>query len=202
MARVARFGRVAIYCGSRTGKRPEYAAAAREVGQTLARRGIAMVYGGGGVGLMGVAADAALAAGGEVIGVIPRGLRTQELAHTGVTSMIEVESMHARKQRMVELADAFIALPGGIGTMDELFEAWTWMQLGIHRKPVGLLNAEGYFDPLLAFLARMHDEGFLARSHLDSLLYEAGIEPLLARLARFEPPGATKWVEDGVPLEP
>jgi uncharacterized protein (TIGR00730 family) len=202
MARAAVFERVAIYCGSRTGQRPEYAAAAREVGQTLARRGIAMVYGGGGVGLMGVAADAALAAGGKVIGVIPRGLRTQELAHAGLTSMIEVESMHARKQRMMQLADAFIALPGGIGTMDELFEAWTWMQLGIHGKPVGWLNVAGYFDPLLAFLARMRDDGFLAPVQLDSLLCEVGIEALLARLARFEPPGATKWVKDDVPLQP
>lgn len=161
-----------------------------------------MIYGGGSVGLMGVAADAALAAGGKVIGVIPHGLRTKELAHKGVTEMIAVESMHERKQRMVDLADAFIALPGGIGTMDELFEAWTWLQLGIHSKPIGLLNVAGYFDPLLAFLERMRSERFLRTPHLDSLLIDAGIDGLLGRLERFQAPDGKKWVEDGAPLEP
>jgi uncharacterized protein (TIGR00730 family) len=161
-----------------------------------------MVYGGGGVGLMGEAADAALAAGGQVIGVIPHGLRTRELAHQGVTEMIAVESMHERKQRMVDLADAFIALPGGIGTMDELFETWTWLQLGIHSKPIGMLNVAGYFDPLFAFLERMRAERFVRALHLDSLLVDGSIDRLLLRLERFEAPDGRKWVEDGAPLEP
>jgi len=196
------FRKICVFCGSSPGGRADYAAAARQTGETLARRGIAMIFGGGGVGLMGVAADAALAAGGEVIGVIPHGLRTRELAHKGVTEMISVESMHERKQRMVDLSDAFIALPGGIGTMDELFETWTWLQLGIHSKPIGLLNVCGYFDPLLAFLERMRSERFLRTLHLDSLLIDAGIDGLLARLERFEAPDGKKWVEDGAPLEP
>ena len=196
------FRKICVFCGSSPGGRADYAAAARQTGEALARRGIAMIFGGGGVGLMGVAADAALAAGGEVIGVIPHGLRTRELAHKGVTEMISVESMHERKQRMVDLSDAFIALPGGIGTMDELFETWTWLQLGIHSKPIGLLNVCGYFDPLLAFLERMRSERFLRTLHLDSLLIDAGIDGLLARLERFEAPDGKKWVEDGAPLEP
>jgi uncharacterized protein (TIGR00730 family) len=196
------FKRVCVFCGSNAGSRPEYSAAAREVGKELARRGVEMVYGGGSVGLMGVAADAALAAGGKVIGIIPRGLRTRELVHEGVTSIIEVESMHARKSRMVELADAFVALPGGIGTLDELFETWTWLQLGIHRKPIGLLNVAGYFDRLLAFLDHARDERFLRSVHLDSLLVEDNVERLLDRAARFEAPDGGKWIEEGAPLEP
>ncbi len=161
-----------------------------------------MVYGGGSVGLMGVAADAALAAGGRVIGVIPHGLRTTELAHQGVTQMIVVQSMHERKQRMVDLSDAFVALPGGLGTMDELFETWTWLQLGIHSRPIGLINAAGYFDPLLAFLGRMRDERFIRPLHLDTLLVDSSIDALLGRLERFEAPDGKKWIEDGAPLEP
>ena len=160
---------VCVYCGSSTGDRPDYAAAARELGTLFAMRKIRLVFGGGSVGLMGVLADAVLAAGGRVTGVIPNGLRTRELAHEGVTEMIAVDSMHARKQRMVDLADAFIALPGGIGTMDELFETWTWLQLGIHAKPVGLLNVAGYYDPLLAFLRQMSDRQFMSERHLDCL---------------------------------
>jgi uncharacterized protein (TIGR00730 family) len=172
------------------------------MGESLARRGIAMVYGGGSVGLMGIAADASLAAGGKVIGVIPHGLRTKELAHKGVTEMIVVASMHERKQRMVDLADAFVALPGGIGTMDELFETWTWLQLGIHSRPIGLLNVAGYFDPLLAFLGKMRDERFIRSLHLETLLIDHSIEGLLSRLERFQAPDGKKWVRDGAPLEP
>ncbi len=188
---------VCIYCGSSSGALPEYAAAARDAGRLLAQRGIALVFGGGSVGLMGVAANAAIAAGGRVIGVIPHGLRSEELAHEGVTELIAVDSMHARKQRMVDLADAFIALPGGIGTMDELFETWTWLQLGIHAKPIGLLNVAGYYDPLIEFLARMNAQRFLKQAHLDCLLVDTDASRLLARLAAFEPPAARKWWNAG-----
>ena len=142
-AEAGSLGSVCVYCGSSSGDLPGYAAAASELGALLAQREIRLVFGGGSVGLMGVLADAVLAAEGKVTGVIPHGLRTRELAHEGVTDMIAVESMHARKQHMVDLADAFVALPGGIGTLDELFETWTWLQLGIHNKPVGLLNVAG-----------------------------------------------------------
>jgi uncharacterized protein (TIGR00730 family) len=194
--------RVAVYCGSRAGGLPEFGQAARNAGRVLARRRITLVFGGGSVGLMGVLADAALAAGGEAIGVIPNGLRSSELAHPGVTSLITVDSMHERKQRMVDLADAFVALPGGIGTMDELFETWTWLQLGIHSKPVGLLNVAGYYDPLLHFLHRMRDEHFLDTAHLETLLVDDDFGRLLDRLAVFQPPEGRKWAVQEAPLEP
>ncbi|HUF20345.1 MAG TPA: TIGR00730 family Rossman fold protein [Burkholderiales bacterium] len=197
MAATGTLGTVCIYCGSGTGSDPAYAAAATETGALLAQRGIALVFGGGSVGLMGVAANAALAAGGKVIGVIPRGLRAEELAHEGVSEMFVVDSMHARKQKMVDLADAFIALPGGIGTLDELFETWTWLQLGIHAKPIGLLNVAGYYDPLIDFLQRMSGEGFLKRIHLDCLLVDNDLARLLQRLAAFSPPAARKWWDTG-----
>lgn len=176
---------VCVYCGSRAGNRAEYEAAARELGTLLAEGGVRLVFGGGSVGLMGVLADEALAAGGRVTGVIPNGLRTRELAHERVTEMIAVDSMHARKQRMVDLADAFIALPGGIGTMDELFETWTWLQLGIHDKPVSLLNVAGYYDPLLDFLQQMCERGFLNRDHLDCLIVDTDARQLLTRLGAY-----------------
>ncbi len=179
-------GSVCVYCGSSTGDDAQYAEAARALGALLARRRIRLVFGGGSVGLMGVLADAVLDAGGQVTGVIPHGLRTAELAHEGLTEMIVVDSMHARKQRMVELADAFIALPGGIGTMDELFETWTWLQLGIHAKPVGLLNVGGYYDPLITFLHQMAGHGFLRTEHLASLLVDVDALRLIERCARFE----------------
>ncbi len=187
--------RLCVYCGSSTGDRPEYVTAAKRVGELLVRRGIGLVYGGGSVGLMGVVADAVLAGAGEAIGVIPTGLRSRELAHTGVTQMIEVESMHARKQRMVDLSDAFIALPGGIGTLDELFETWTWLQLGIHRKPIGLLDVAGYYGPLIGFLGRMRDERFIKPAHLDCLLVDTEAERLVDRLAAFRPPDEGKWIK-------
>lgn len=185
---------VCVYCGSRTGELDAYARAARELGALLAHRDVRLVFGGGSVGLMGVLADAVLDAGGKVTGVIPGGLRTRELAHEGVTEMIEVDSMHARKQRMVDLADAFIALPGGIGTMDELFETWTWLQLGIHDKPVGLLNVDGYYDPLMVFLRQMSDRGFLNRDHLDCLIVDADAQQLLSRLGAFSRSSQGWWV--------
>lgn len=185
-------GSVCVYCGSSKGHRAEYVEAARELGTLLAERRIRLVFGGGSVGLMGVLADAVLEGGGGVTGVIPHGLRTAELAHERVTEMIAVDSMHARKQRMVELADAFIALPGGIGTMDELFETWTWLQLGIHAKPVGLLNVGGYYDPLITFLRQMTEHGFLRTEHLESLLVDVDAMRLIERCARFEPPAIRK----------
>ncbi len=193
---------VCVYCGSSKGDLSDYATAARELGTLLAKRNIRLVFGGGSVGLMGVLADAVLEAGGKVTGVIPNGLRTRELAHEGVTEMIAVDSMHARKQRMVDLADAFIALPGGIGTLDELFETWTWLQLGIHAKPVGLLNVAGYYDPLLAFLRQMSDRQFMSEKHLACLSIETDADRLLEQLNSFRTPGDGKWVTDMRSLQP
>jgi uncharacterized protein (TIGR00730 family) len=146
---------------------------------------LTVVYGGGNVGLMGILADAALAAGGEVIGIIPHKMVARELGHAGITSLIPVHSMHERKQKMADLADAFIALPGGIGTMEELFEVFTWLQLGLHHKPVGLLNVAGFYDPLLEFLAHMRGQRFLKAKNLENLLVEDTVERLLDRCARF-----------------
>jgi len=188
---------ICVYCGSSHGVRDEYTQAARELGTLLGRRRIRLVFGGGSVGLMGVLADAVLAAGGDVTGVIPRALRTSELAHEGLSEMIEVDSMHARKQRMVELADGFIALPGGIGTMDELFETWTWLQLGIHAKPVGLLNVDGYYDALINFLQQMTDRGFLKAAHLERLLVDTDAQRLLDSVSSCAvPPGLRRSAPD------
>lgn len=178
---------VCIYCGSSTGLNPAYAQAAVECGRALAARGITVVYGGGNIGLMGVLADATLAAGGRVIGVIPHALVKRELAHRGVTELITVHSMHERKQKMADLSDAFMALPGGIGTMDELFEILTWLQLGIHSKPVGLLNTSGFYARLLDFLSHMHDEKFLRNGQLDLLLVDDHLDLLLDKMAAFDP---------------
>ncbi|MGE0582075.1 MAG: TIGR00730 family Rossman fold protein [Steroidobacteraceae bacterium] len=152
---------VCVYCGSRSGGPPAYARAAAALGAAIAREGLTLVYGGGSVGLMGVVADEALAAGGRVVGVIPRILMRRELAHRGLTDLVVTDSMQGRKAKMAELSDAFIALPGGIGTLDELFEMWTWAQLGVHQKPCVLINTEGYYDDLLAFLDRAQRDGFL-----------------------------------------
>jgi hypothetical protein len=175
--------RICIYAGSSFGRSPDYASAAKAFGTECARRGIGIVYGGGSVGLMGVLADAVLAAGGEVIGVIPRAMIARELGHHGVTELIPVDSMHERKQRMADLADAFVALPGGIGTLEEVIEVFTWLQLGLHLKPVGLLNALGFYDPLLGLLDHMRDEEFLTAAHHAMLIVEGHPEPLLDRLA-------------------
>ncbi len=172
-----------VYCGSRAGLDGDHAAMARAVGRTLAERGWRLVYGGGSVGLMGVVADAALAAGAQVVGVIPRSLVAREVEHRGLTELIVVETMHQRKQAMAERADAFVALPGGIGTLEELFEVWTWRQLGYHDQPIGLLNTGGYYDPLLSFMRRSLDAGFVSAETL--AMVEVGTEPvaLLERLA-------------------
>jgi uncharacterized protein (TIGR00730 family) len=177
-----------VFTGASAGASPEYARAADAFGRELAGAGVGVVYGGGRVGLMGVVADAVLDAGGEVIGVIPQSLVDAEIAHRGLTDLRVVDTMHRRKATMADLADAFVALPGGAGTLDELFEAWTWQQLGLHDKPVALLNTGGYWDPLLAALDHMSVAGFIrpdARAHL---IVVAGATDLLAALGRFDPP--------------
>ena len=183
-----------VFCGSNPGASPAYAEAAARLGRTLAKRGLTLVYGGGRVGLMGVVADAALAAGGKVVGVIPEALATRELAHGGLSDLQVVGSMHDRKARMSELSDGFIALPGGIGTLEEWFEVWTWSQLGFQPKPCGLLNVAGYYDPLLAFLDRMTGERFLASRHRAMAIVDQEIERLLDRLTAFEPPVVPRWI--------
>jgi uncharacterized protein (TIGR00730 family) len=187
---------VCVFCGSRSGGRPLFADAAREFGTALARRGLGLVYGGGHVGLMGVVADAVLAGGQAVVGVIPRVLADKELAHLGLTELVVVESMHERKAIMADRADAFVALPGGYGTGDELFEILTWGQLGLHRKPIGLLNVGGFFDPLLAWLDLMVREDFLKPTHRRLVRLAADADGLLDRLAAEPPPQPTeKWLD-------
>jgi uncharacterized protein (TIGR00730 family) len=183
---------VAVYCGSSPGSKPAYRLAAEALGRALAQRGCAVVYGGSHAGLMGAVADAALQAGGRVIGVIPDALVSREVAHQGLTELHVVRTMHERKARMNDLADAFVALPGGIGTLDEIVEMFTWTQLGIHRKPCAFLNTEGYYDALLAFLRDAVTQGFLRQAQLDELVTGAEPEPLLERLAatRLAPLGA------------
>jgi uncharacterized protein (TIGR00730 family) len=179
---------ICVFCGASSGGDPRYAAAAAATGETLARRGIRVVYGGGRRGLMGHVADAALAAGGEVVGVIPRGLVDRELAHRGLTRLDVVETLHERKARMEELADGFIALPGGLGTLEELAEVLSWAQLDLHSKPIGLLDVGGYFAALETFLDHAVAEGFVAERHRRLLLREDDLEALLARFAAWEPP--------------
>lgn len=176
-----------VYCGSRHGERAAYADAARRIGAAIAARGSRLVYGGGNVGLMGTVADAALDAGGFVCGVIPQSLMDREVGHRGLNELHVVDTMHQRKQLMAERADAFIALPGGIGTFEELFEVWTWRQLGYHDQPIGLLNTEGYYDGLLAFLDRSVSEGFLGASVRALLVTDDDPERLVGRLAALIP---------------
>ncbi len=187
--------RVCVFCGSNNGARPEYAAAARRFGAALAARGLGLVYGGGHVGLMGVVADAVLAGGGEVTGVIPHALVTKELAHGRLTALHVTETMHQRKARMADLADGFAALPGGFGTADELFEVLTWAQLGLHARPVGLLNVAGFFDPLLVWLDHTVREGFVKPENRRLLVEATEAEALLAGLLAWRPaPPAEKWI--------
>jgi len=189
------FRRLCVYSGSNFGARSAYRDHAWSLGQLLARRGIGVVYGGGRVGLMGVVADAALQAGGEVIGVIPQALLDREIAHPALTELRVVASMHERKALMADLSDAFIALPGGLGTLEELFEVATWSQLGIHTKPVGLLNTEGYYEPLRAMLAQGVREGFIHARHAALLPIASEPAELLDVLAEWEPAGAvSKWL--------
>lgn len=184
-----------VFCGSSPGQGAEYLAAARDLGRLLAAERIRVVFGGGRVGLMGAVADAALEAGGRVVGVIPRALMEREVGHTGLSELHVVETMHERKAMMAELAEGFLTLPGGIGTLEELFEVWTWGQLGIHRKPVGVLNTAGYFDPLIAFLDRQVKEGFLRAEHREAALFDSSAEVLLERMRAFRPPNVRKWID-------
>jgi uncharacterized protein (TIGR00730 family) len=186
---------VCVFCGSNAGNDPRFAAAARDFGALLATEGIALVYGGGSVGLMGVVADAVLANGGKAIGVIPRALWDREVGHRNLTELHIVETMHERKAMMASLADAFVALPGGLGTLEEIFEVWTWAQLGIHAKPVGFLDAEGFYGPLLEFLDRAVDAGFVRAQHRAVAIVDADPAALLRRLAGYEPPRVQKWID-------
>jgi uncharacterized protein (TIGR00730 family) len=187
--------RICVFTGSNSGARAAYADAARELGTLLASRGIGLVYGGGRVGLMGTVADAVLAAGGEAIGVIPEALVAKEVAHTSLTRLHVVGSMHERKALMADLADAFLAMPGGWGTLEEFFEVITWAQLGLHRKPCGLLNVEGYFDGLLAFLDHSIRERFVRVENAALLAVAAAPAELLDRLGSMRPPAVEKWLD-------
>jgi uncharacterized protein (TIGR00730 family) len=187
--------RLCIFCGSSPGARPEYAAATVELAQLLASRGIGIVYGGASVGLMGLLADTAMQAGGEVIGVIPSALERREIARGGLTELHVVASMHERKALMAELSDGFIALPGGSGTLEELFEVFTWSQLGLHRKACALLNVEGYYDRLAAFLDHAVAERFLRAEHRAMLLCEPSPAAVLHAVESFEPPVVDKWID-------
>jgi uncharacterized protein (TIGR00730 family) len=186
---------IGVYCASTIGTSTLFQEAAREAGTALARRGVELVYGGGRFGLMGLAADAALGAGGRVTGVMTRGLMEREIAHPGLARMDVVETMHERKARMEQLADGFVALPGGPGTMEEMFEQWTCGILGLHAKPCGFLDVGGYFDPLRAMMANMLEAGYLRPDHAAMLAFEPDMDALLARFAAYVPP-ALKYVED------
>jgi uncharacterized protein (TIGR00730 family) len=186
---------VCVFCGSSPGANPAYGQAAAALGQEMARRNLRLVYGGGNVGLMGVVADAALATGGEVVGVIPRTLVVREVAHQGLTELIVVESMHDRKAKMADLADAFLALPGGYGTFEEFCELLTWTQLGIQAKPCGLLNVEGYYDPLLALFDRATEERFVKPENRALLLTDTSVGRLLDALAAWVPVATDKWLD-------
>lgn len=181
------FARLAVYCGSATPADPRYVELARHVGTTLAQQGIGVVYGGGKAGLMGAVAYAALDAGGEVIGVIPQALVDMEVANTDCTELHVVDTMHQRKQAFTDLSDGFVTLPGGVGTLDELWEAVSWAQLGYHQNPVGLLNAFGYYDGLIAFNRQMADTGFVRDMHRDILIVGHTLEELLENMARYQP---------------
>ncbi|WP_394692640.1 TIGR00730 family Rossman fold protein [Hyphobacterium sp.] len=181
---------ICVYCGSNAGTNPEYTAAAKAMGEAIAARGLTLVYGGGKVGLMGTVADAALAAGGKVVGIIPEFLALKEVAHAGLSELVVVDSMHTRKAEMERRSDGFIAMPGGIGTMEELFEIWTWSQLGQHRKPCGLLDAAGYFADLNAFLDRMATDGFVNPEHRAMLHCSEDPAALLDAFAAYDAPPA------------
>jgi uncharacterized protein (TIGR00730 family) len=188
--------RICVFCGASPGARREYAESARTVARLLAAEGIGVVYGGGGVGLMGALADAVLAEGGRITGVIPRSLMDREIAHRDVSDMRVVGSMHERKALMVELSDAFLALPGGIGTLEELFEVYTWAQLGLHRKPCALLNVEGYYDGIADFLDHAVAERFLRQETRELLMVESGPAALIERLRAYEPRTVVpKWID-------
>ena len=186
--------RLCVFCGSNVGRSAGYRRLAEQLGRALAGRRVGLVYGGGRVGLMGALADAALAAGGEVIGIIPQALMDREIGHRGLTELRVVGSMHERKASMAELADGFVALPGGIGTLEELFEVWTWAQLGLHAKPCGLLDTDGFFAPLVEFLDHLVTTGFVQPAHRSMLVTAESPEALLAAFASYQAPLVAKWV--------
>jgi len=186
--------RICVYCGSNPGRSPAYAGAARALGAELARRGLGLVYGGASVGVMGAVADAALAHGGEVIGVIPHFFSGKEVAHQGLDRLLIVDTMHERKARMAELADGFIALPGGWGTLEEIFEVLTWAQLGLHEKPCGLLDVDGYFDDLYRFLERAVEEAFVREEYRPMIMLDDAAGRLLDRFAAYRAPRVRKWI--------
>jgi hypothetical protein len=189
--------RICVFCGSKSGSDPEFESAAESVGALMAKRKIGLVFGGGTVGLMGVVSRAVAANGGEAIGVIPHALVEKERANFGVADLRVVNSMHERKQLMHDLSDGFVALPGGIGTMEELFEAWTWLQLGFHKKPIAILNTQGYYDSLIAFLDQMAGQGFLRSHHRDFLIVANDAAELLDRLAAWAPPLVPQYIGRG-----
>lgn len=186
--------RVAVFCGASAGTDTIYAQTGVQLGHELALRNIGVVYGGAKIGVMGAVADGALQAGGEVIGVIPHFLRTREVAHETLTQLILVDSMHERKTRMHDLSDGFIALPGGFGTMEELFEILTWGQLGLHTKPIGLLNVNGFYEPLIAMARQMLNRGFLKQAHFDMLLTSDSIDDLLQKMESYRAPELPQWI--------
>lgn len=185
---------ICVFCGSRPGVSPDYARVARNVGETLAKNDIRLVFGGGSVGLMGAVADGVVENGGTALGVIPRGLADRERMHPGVEEMIEVETMHQRKARMEREANAFVALPGGMGTLEEFTEIFTWGQLGIHTKPFGLLNINGYFNPFVGFLDHMVNEGFLEAAHRDLVTVSEDFDTLLESFRAWKPPETRIWL--------
>jgi uncharacterized protein (TIGR00730 family) len=184
--------RICVFCGSSPGNDSAYADAARNTGQGLVENDCELVYGGGRAGLMGVVADAVLAAGGKVTGVIPRALVDQEIAHAGLTQLLVVHTMHERKAKMAELADGFIALPGGVGTLEEIFEQWGWARLGIHEKPCGLLDVNGFFEPIRAMIDQMVRAGFMRQEHGDLITFASDLEQMLAAFRSYKAP-ATRW---------
>jgi len=186
--------RVCVFCGALNGSREIYRQAAETLGRTIAERGVTLVYGGGRIGLMGTVANGALAAGGAVIGVIPQALFNRELGHQDITELKIVGSMHERKAMMEELSDGFIAMPGGFGTFEEIFEMITWLQLGAHAKPCAFFNVDGYFDALLSFVDHACGQGFITREDRELLLVDSDAERLVDRLLAYQPPPATKWL--------
>ncbi|MBM6550347.1 TIGR00730 family Rossman fold protein [Marinomonas ostreistagni] len=184
--------KIAVYCGSSSGNHPEYTAATKALGKFFAEQGIDIVYGGGKVGLMGTIADAVMENGGRVYGVIPQHLKHREIGHEGITELKIVKDMHERKAAMAEMADAFVALPGGVGTLEEIFEVWTWAQLGHHQKPCAFYNVEGFYEPLLAMVQNMSDAGFVKQQYVDMVLRVNTPEQLIDGIKAYEPP-QQKW---------
>lgn len=188
---------VCVFCGSSSGSNPAYLKAARETGRAIAKANLVLVYGGAKVGLMGAVADSALSAGGKVIGVLPTSLQEKELAHESLSELHIVDSMHERKALMAELSDGFVALPGGAGTMEELFEVWTWGQLGLHSKPCGFLNINGFYDQLIAFLDHQTSEGFMKPVMRNMVKLADTPQDILEQFDRYEPPATPKWIKTG-----